>query len=297
MRPRPVPVLAALTAAIAFGVGSFAGGAPARADGINFTGRRAPDIYVVQGIQGVRSGTTLATYAGKVLVLKFWFAGCPTCRASLPEFEALSRRYAGREDVQFLALAYDTADNVEPLLRGGGYTFPVGLDPSGNTAHAYGVETYPTHYVIGADGFVKSYDDLSSWVIDREVASVVRVPVESPRERNIKELGEVPASLVAVKEAAGANDYGQVLRLVEAHLDPAKDPHDVVAHAKRIQAIAWGRFTKRSEKLMSVWNTGDHGTAWRLIAVFEADFAGTSVAPNIAKWIAMFPGPRPGSTR
>lgn len=297
MRQRCLAALAGVVVgAAALGGGSL-WSSNAEASGIDFTGRRAPELYVARGLQGVSSGTTLASYAGKVLVLKFFFAGCPTCRASLPEFEALSRRYAGRSDVRFLALAYDTADNIVPLVRANGYTFPVGLDPSGVTARAYGIETYPTNYVIGADGYVKAYDNMSSWVIDREAAATPIVPVESLRDRNIKELGDVPAALAAVKDAAGNNDYGQVLRIVEAHLDATKDTADVVAAAGRIRAIVSVRFLKRSEKIVAKWGTGDHAGAWRMIQSFEDDFKGTSFAPQLAAWIAKFPEPRPVAAR
>ena len=295
MRQRPRSAVAGVAILTLWLVGGAFVGSSATASGIDFTGRRAPEIYVAQGLQGVGAGTTLASYAGKVLVLKFFFAGCPSCRESLPEFQSLSRQYAGRPEVSFLALAYDTADNVAPLVRMNGYTFPVALDPSGVTPHAYGVQTYPTNYVIGADGVVKAYDDLSTWVIEREAASAARASVESQRDRNIKELGEVPATLAAAKDAAGVNDYGQVLRVVEPHLDGTKDTADVVAAAKRIQAVAIARYRKRGEKIIAVWNSGDHAAAWRMIGAFEADFKGTSVAAAIAAWVAKFPEPRPVS--
>lgn len=287
MRQRLLAVLAALVL--------VAAGAPgARATGNDLTGRRAPDLYVPQAIQGVQPGTTLATYAGKVLVLKFFFAGCPTCRASLPEFQRLSVQYAGRPEVQFLALAYDTYENVAPLVRANGYTFPIGLDPTGDTPKRYGVHTYPTEYVIGGDGVVKAYDTLSTWAIDRAAATAAPVaPAVSPevlRERRIAELGEVPPALAAAKDAAGARDYGQVLRVVEAHLDPAKDAPAVVTAAKRIQALALERYYARARRIIEVWNV-DRAAAWQAVDVFQADFRGTSKEASTAEWIATL-GPR-----
>lgn len=276
---------------------SLLGAAPAaRAEGIDWTGRPAPEIYVQQGLQGVGTDTTLASYAGRVLVLKFFFASCPYCRASMPDFEATSRRYAGRDDVRFLALAYDSYENVAPLVREGGYTFPVALDPSGVTPKRYGVHTYPTNYLIGADGVVKAYDDISTWAIDRVLAATPpRAPVLTPRERNLKELGEVPAELAAVKDAAGANDYGLVLRIVEPRLDASKYPSALVAAARRIQAVALEHYAARQRRIAAGMAI-DRAAAWRAVDAFVADFQGTSRAAALAEWVATLPA-RPAPSR
>ncbi len=275
------------------------GASLAQAAGNDLTGQRAPDLYVPQAYQGVQPGATLATYSGKVLVLKFFFTGCPTCRASLPGFQSLVNQYAARPEVRFLALAYDTFDNVASLARSNGYTFPIAVDPDGVTPKRYGVHTYPTDYVIGADGIVKAYDTLSTWAIDRAAASAAPVaPPVSPetiRERNVRELGDVPPVLAAAKVAAGDNDYGQVLKVVEPHLDGAKDAAGVVAAARRIQAIAYEHYYARARKILALWNA-DRAAAWKAIDAFRSDFAGTSKEAAIAEWIASL-GPRSGAAR
>lgn len=285
--------LAAFVLAVAAAIGIHR--APfARAGGIDWTGRPAPEIHVASGLRGVAPGAQLANYRGTVLVLKFFFAGCPTCRASLPGFDQLARRYAGRAEVRFLALAYDSYENVEPLVRP--YSFAVGLDPSGVTAHRYGIETYPTNYVIGADGVVASYDDTSPWVIDRAIQAAQpavdpKVVEEALRRRRVAELGEVPAALFPVTAAAEANDYGAVLRAVEAHLDPARDAAEVVAASRRIQAVAYARFLARASRILAGWSV-DRAAAWRAIDAFVSDFRGTSKEQSLAEWVVGL-GPRP----
>ncbi len=140
----------------------------ARAEGNDLTGQRAPEIHVQEGIQGIATGTSLSSCRGQVVVLKFWFTRCPACIRSLPEFQSLYQRYSPR-GVQFVAIAYDQASRVVPFLRSGGYTFPVAIDSAGVTSTRYGVFTYPTTYVIGADGVVKAYDQLSAALIEREL--------------------------------------------------------------------------------------------------------------------------------
>ena len=232
----------------------------ALAAGRNLTGSPAPEIYVPQGLFGLQSGTTLASLRGHVVVLKFFFTGCPTCRASLPEFESLYRRYASR-GVQFIALAYDSASNVSYYWPRNGLTVPVAVDESGVTPGRYGISTYPTNYVIGADGVVVAYDDLRDWVIERALTSAgSSAPAPAPaavglpltaREKNLKEIGDVPLALAGVRDAAAENDYGAVLRIAEKVLAAPGQSADVVAAAKRVEAIAKQRYENRLARIES----------------------------------------------
>lgn len=49
-------------------------------------------------------GTTFSSkqYLGKVVVVNFWYAGCPPCRAEAPTLNALATTYTG--DVQFVGV-------------------------------------------------------------------------------------------------------------------------------------------------------------------------------------------------
>jgi peroxiredoxin len=241
---------------------------PARAAGNDLTGRMAPEISAPVGLHGLPSGATLASYRGKVVVLKFFFIGCPTCRASLPAFQDLYARYAPR-GVQFIALAYDDRTTVERYLDPQGFTFPVAIDAAGVTPGRYGVRTYPTDYVIGADGAVVAYDTLAASVLERALAA-------ARAQANVEELGSVPAALAGVSAAARNNDYGLVLRLVEGHLDTTKDGPDVVAAATRIRTIAKTRFARRVSRVRSRWDGGDRAGALREAKSVVSDFANTS---------------------
>jgi peroxiredoxin len=153
----------------------FGAARTARAEGNDLTGQRAPEINVQEGVQGIATGTSLAAYRGEVVVLKFWFTRCPACRRSLPEFQTLYQRFAPR-GVRFLAIAYDETSNVRTYLRSTGFTFPVAIDGGGVTATRYGVFTYPTTYVIGADGIVKAYAQLSAALLERELDAARATP-------------------------------------------------------------------------------------------------------------------------
>jgi thiol-disulfide isomerase/thioredoxin len=86
------------------------------------------------------SGTTISgtdfsskQYLGKVLVVNFWYAGCPPCRAEAPTLNSLATKYAG--DVQFVGVNVTddraTAAGFERTYRS---TYPSIVDQEGNAS-------------------------------------------------------------------------------------------------------------------------------------------------------------------
>lgn len=64
---------------------------------------RLPDL------QGVEQA--LAQWRGKVMIVNYWATWCPPCIKEIPEFSAVSRRYAD-QPVQFVGISIDDADKV-----------------------------------------------------------------------------------------------------------------------------------------------------------------------------------------
>ncbi len=58
----------------------------------------------------------LAQWQGKIVVVNFWATWCPPCRDEIPAFAAVSRRLAG-EQVQFIGLSLDSAENVQAFAQ------------------------------------------------------------------------------------------------------------------------------------------------------------------------------------
>jgi len=86
----------------------------------------------------------LAQWRGKVVVVNFWATWCPPCIKEIPEFAAVSRKYADAP-VQFVGISIDTLENVKPfgekfdvpypLLIGSSQTLGLAAE-FGNTARA-----------------------------------------------------------------------------------------------------------------------------------------------------------------
>ncbi len=67
-------------------------------------------------------------YAGKVLVVNFWYAGCPPCRVEAPDLEALYKKYQP-QNVGFLGVnLYDSASTVLGFAKDHDITYPSVLD-------------------------------------------------------------------------------------------------------------------------------------------------------------------------
>jgi peroxiredoxin len=253
--------------ALAVGLAAVAACPPsARAgNGSDFTGQVPPELSLSAGLNGASARTTLASLRGKVVCLKFWLTGCPVCRATLPEFQAINDRY-GRSGVVCLGVVIDSAEGVSPYLKQAGWTFQVGCDPDGRNASRYGVAHYPADYVIGADGVCRQSNGFRREVIEDEV-----------RKLRVAELGAVPPGAEAVRDAVEANDYGAALRAAEAIAKAPGASAEIQAFATRFTAIATQRQDNRFARAKAMKDAGRIVDAKAELERILADFKGTSL--------------------
>ncbi len=85
-------------------------------------------------------------------------------------------------------------------------------------------------------------------------------------------------------DAARANDYGAVLRLVEHHVDATTDRPEVIEAAHRIERIAIERSERRKQKIQERWRLGDPIGAYRQIGEMADDFRGTQLEGPLREW-------------
>lgn len=88
---------------------------------------------------------------GKVVVLNFWFIGCPSCRAHQPKLNELKAKFAGRDDVVFLAITADPASDVKKYLSKERFDYPQTTDADA-LIKAFKVAVYPKNIVIDKNG-------------------------------------------------------------------------------------------------------------------------------------------------
>lgn len=108
---------------------------------------------------------TLSDYRGKVVFLNFWATWCPPCRAEMPDIQALYETYSAAADSDVVILAVATPgvggeedeEGVKAFLEENGYTYPVLLDPTGQSLSDYAISAYPTTFMIDREGNLYGY--------------------------------------------------------------------------------------------------------------------------------------------
>jgi len=99
------------------------------------------------------SGKPFSLPSGKPTLVVFWTCESGPCRATLPELQALFMKYK-RAGLQVVGL--NPTDKPEAILafcRARGYTFTV-APCAAEVARPFGVETYPTCFLVNATGKV-----------------------------------------------------------------------------------------------------------------------------------------------
>ena len=77
-------------------------------------GSRAPE-FSLKTIDGKTISS--ADLSGKVVVLNFWFIGCPVCRALKPKLNTFKTKFEGRDDVVFIAVTGDPPGDVRSFAK------------------------------------------------------------------------------------------------------------------------------------------------------------------------------------
>lgn len=99
------------------------------------------------------------SFAGKVYVINFWYAGCPPCRLEAPDLKAVSEEYT---DVPFLGVnVSDTADNAITFEKKYEIGYPSIIDAQTNSVQlafagqgAVAPNAVPTTLIIDREGRV-----------------------------------------------------------------------------------------------------------------------------------------------
>ena len=107
---------------------------------------------------------TLSEYEGKTVFLNIWATWCPPCKQEMPYIEELYKEYnLNKEDVVILGLASPyfgkegSKEDIKEFLKSNGYTFPVVFDENADLIYSYGIQAFPTTFVIDKEGYIAQY--------------------------------------------------------------------------------------------------------------------------------------------
>jgi len=108
---------------------------------------------------------TLSDYKGKTVFLNFWATWCPPCRNEMPEIQKLYEEYQAEEDPSVVILGIAAPDygsegseeEICAFLEENGYTYPVVMDHTASMFMQYGIYSFPTTFMIDANGNIFGY--------------------------------------------------------------------------------------------------------------------------------------------
>lgn len=146
----------------------------------------APDFTLVDQFG---NSHTLSEYKGKTVFLNFWATWCGPCRMEMPYIQKVYEEYGSNGgDVIILGVANPkteeypnnsdvSQEEVEHFLSENGYTYPVVMDLDGSIFAAYGIQAFPTTFMIDKNGNVYGYAPGS--LGEDMVRSIIRQTVDS----------------------------------------------------------------------------------------------------------------------
>jgi peroxiredoxin len=105
---------------------------------------------------------TLSAYRGQELtVVHFWTDFCDACRKEFPKIESYYRDLHP-EGLEILAVNVGQSKNVsEAFQKEFGVTFPMLIDEDQILSEPYGIEVYPTNFLIDRNG--KIVREIRGW--------------------------------------------------------------------------------------------------------------------------------------
>jgi thiol-disulfide isomerase/thioredoxin len=126
---------------------------------------------------------SLSDYRGRVVIVDFWYPNCGPCNAAFPFLQKVASRF---KDKGLTVLAINSIEDQQdfalPLLKGRGYDF-IGLAGSEKFAQdVYGVDSYPSTFLIGADGKVYMRPTLYDDAHERSTELAVRMLLQHAKQ-------------------------------------------------------------------------------------------------------------------
>lgn len=124
---------------------------PRPAESKFFTTGQKIESFTCRDIAGNK--LKLKDLEGKVVVLNFWFIGCPPCRAEIPELNQLALKYANDPDVVFIAIGLDYKSEIKKFTETNPFGYHL-VEDGRLYADLYKINLYPTNVVLNKQGQV-----------------------------------------------------------------------------------------------------------------------------------------------
>ena len=123
------------------------------------TSGSAPTLTGAQWLNTQRP-IDLSSRSGKVTIVHFWTFGCINCRNNLPTYSKWQKQFA-KDGVEIIGVhtpetVYErNLNHVSDFLRKNGITYPVLYDGDEKNWKAWGVDAWPTVFLIDKKGIIR----------------------------------------------------------------------------------------------------------------------------------------------
>jgi len=121
----------------------------------------------------------LSDFRGKVVILDFWATWCPPCRAEIPGFVALQKKYADKGlTVIGVSLDEQGASVVKPFMQRFSMNYPVVIGNDKVTAEYGGISAIPTTFIIDREGnVVRAHEGFADQAtFESEISPLLNAP-------------------------------------------------------------------------------------------------------------------------
>jgi peroxiredoxin len=120
----------------------------------------------------------LKALKGKTVILNFWFTSCAPCLQEIPELNDLVTKYKDDNSVVFVAVTYNSPDDVKKFLKQKDFKFSI-LAGHADIINQYGISGYPTSMVIDKKGNVvfslTTYDGTNVQQLDGVIGALKKI--------------------------------------------------------------------------------------------------------------------------
>ncbi len=113
----------------------------------------------------------LSDYRGKVVVLVFWYANCPPCRAMIPHERELVERLRDKPFAMISVYGDVDYEKARDMIAAQHMTWPI-VKSGADAIARYGVTSFPNIFVIDAAGVVR-YRSIMNAELDSAVATLL----------------------------------------------------------------------------------------------------------------------------
>lgn len=94
----------------------------------------------------------LGDLRGRVVLINFWASWCPPCLVEMPALQSLQKRFSAAGFRVFAVNAGESDERIWQTARRLSLRLPMLRDPSREATRAWGVDVFPTSFLIDAEG-------------------------------------------------------------------------------------------------------------------------------------------------